>query len=86
MASVQAEKSELIGRILDIAYSKCPWWLVPLRGAKGKFANGSVLSIQSGMQATGIAQGWTPTCIHVSELADIPKPEKVIDLTLFFDC
>lgn len=79
MASVQAEKSELIGRILDIAYSKCPWWLVPLRGAKGKFANGSVLSIQSGMQATGIAQGWTPTCIHVSELADIPKPEKVIE-------
>jgi hypothetical protein len=79
MASVQADKSELIGRILDIAYNKCPWWLVPRRMPKGAFENGSVLSIQSGMQATGIAQGWTPTCIHVSELADIPKPEKVIE-------
>jgi len=52
---------------------------VPRRMPKGAYANGSVLSIQSGMQATGIAQGWTPTCIHVSELADIPKPEKVIE-------
>jgi len=79
MASVQADKSELIGRILDIAYNRCPWWLVPRRLPKGAFDNGSVLSIQSGMQATGIAQGWTPTCIHVSELADIPKPKKVIE-------
>ena len=79
MASVQSDKSELIGRILDTAYNYCPWWLVPHRLPKGAFDNGSVLSIQSGMQATGIAQGWTPTCIHVSELADIPKPEKVIE-------
>jgi hypothetical protein len=79
MASVQADKSELIGRILDTAYNRLPWWLVPRRLPKGAFDNGSVLSMQSGMQATGIAQGWTPTCIHVSELADIPKPEKVIE-------
>ena len=79
MASVQAEKSELIRRILDIAYNRCPWWLVSKRMPKGAYNNGSVLSIQSGMQATGIAQGWTPTCIHVSELADIPKPKKVIE-------
>lgn len=79
MASVQSDKSELIGRILDIAYNQCPWWLVPRRLPKGAFDNGSVLSIQSGMQATGIAQGWTPTLIHVSELADIPKPKKVIE-------
>jgi hypothetical protein len=79
MASVQSDKSELIGRILDIAYNQCPWWLVPRRMPKGAFNNGSVLSIQSGMQATGIAQGWTPTCIHVSELADIPKPKKVLE-------
>jgi len=79
MASVMSDKSELIGRILDTAYDRCPWWLVPERTPKGAFQNGSVLSIQSGMQATGIAQGWTPTCIHVSELADIPKPKKVIE-------
>jgi hypothetical protein len=65
MASVQKEKSELIGRILDTAYNRCPWWLVPRRLPKRSFDNGSILSIQSGMQATGLAQGWTPTCIHV---------------------
>jgi hypothetical protein len=79
MASVQTDKSELIGRILDIAYNRCPWWLIPRRLPKGAFDNGSVLSIQSGMQATGIAQGWTPQCIHISEIADIPKPKKVIE-------
>jgi hypothetical protein len=63
MASVQSDKSELIGRILDTAYNRCPWWLVPRRLPKGAYDNGSVLSIQSGMQATGIAQGWTPTCL-----------------------
>jgi hypothetical protein len=41
--------------------------------------NGSILSIQSGMQSTGIAQGWTPTVVHVSELADIPNPKKTIE-------
>lgn len=83
MASVQNEKSELIARILSICYERCPWWLVPRRGTdrinKMGFDNGSILSIQSGMQATGIAQGWTPTAIHVSELADIPNPKKVIE-------
>jgi hypothetical protein len=84
MASVKADKSELIGRILNICYQNCPWWLVPQRTAErvGKmmeFENGSVLSIQSGMQATGIAQGWTPTAIHLSELADIPNPKKTIE-------
>jgi hypothetical protein len=43
------------------------------------FANGSLLSVQSGNQATGIAQGWTPTCVHVSEIGDIPNPKKTIE-------
>lgn len=83
MASVQQEKSELIGRIIEICYQRCPWWLVPRQTVdkigKMEFSNGSILSIQSGMQATGIAQGWTPTAIHVSELADIPNPKKTIE-------
>lgn len=84
MASVQADKSELIARILNICYERCPWWLVPQRtqervGKMMGFANGSVLSIQSGMQATGIAQGWTPTCVHLSEVGDVPNPKKVIE-------
>lgn len=83
MASVKAEASQLISRIIDTAYDRCPFWLVPLKMPKRSFANGSILSIQSGMQATGLAQGWTPSCIHVSEIADIPDPQKTIEEGLF---
>lgn len=83
MASVKSTASELIERILNTAYNNSPWWLVPQRMPKGAFANGSILSIQSGMQATGIAQGWTPTMAHLSELADIPNPKRTIEEGLF---
>ena len=83
MASVKAAASELIGRILDTAYNRCPWWLVPRKMPKHAFDNGSILSIQSGMQATGLAQGWTPVAIHISELADVPNAKKVIEEGLF---
>jgi hypothetical protein len=63
MASVKDSASQLIGRIIDTAYNRCPWWLVPSRMPKKGFDNHSILSIQSGMQATGLAQGWTPTCL-----------------------
>lgn len=83
MASVKASASELIERILNTTYNNSPWWLVPHRMPKGAFANGSILSIQSGMQATGLAQGWTPTCAHLSEIADLPSPKKTIEEGLF---
>lgn len=79
MASVKEKASQLIGRIQNTVYDNCPWWLIPERTAKGGFSNGSVLSIQSGMQATGLAQGWTPTLAHVSEIGDIPNAEKTIE-------
>ncbi len=79
MASVQKDKSDLIERILNTAYNRCPWWLVPRRLPKKSFDNGSILSIQSGMQATGIAQGWTPQCIHISEISLIPNPKETIE-------
>jgi hypothetical protein len=83
MASVIKEKSQLIGRILDTAYNRSPWWLVPRRMPKRSFDNGSILSVQSGMQPTGLAQGWTPTCVHISELADVPNPKVTIEEGLF---
>lgn len=79
MASVKEKASQLIGRIQNTVYENCPWWLIPMRTTKGGFDNGSVLSIQSGMQATGLAQGWTPTLAHISEVGDIPNPEKTIE-------
>jgi hypothetical protein len=83
MASVQQEKSELIQRITDTCVNNLPFWLGPLRVRDNtkfvSFDNSSVISIQSGSQATGIAQGWTPTCVHVSEIGDIPNPKKTIE-------
>jgi len=83
MASVKSEASQLIGRILDTAYDRCPYWLVPLRTPKKSFANGSILSVQSGMQATGLAQGWTPTCLVPGSLVRVANgfTKKIEDVT-----
>jgi hypothetical protein len=83
MGSVVLDKSDLIQNIIETCISHLPWWLVPQRLKDTKkligFGNGSMMSIQSGTQATGIAQGWTPTCIHLSEIGDIPNPKKTIE-------
>ena len=83
MASVESKKSELIGRIIDTAHNNCPFWLVPSTTKDSQLAreyeNKSVLSIQSGSQATGLAQGWTPTLVHISELADFKDAKKTIE-------
>lgn len=83
MGSVNDEKSELITRIIETCIERLPWWLIPQRTTDRikmiGFINGSILSVQSGHQATGIAQGWTPTCVHVSEIGDIPNPKKTIE-------
>jgi hypothetical protein len=83
MGSVDEKKSELISRIMETCIAHLPWWLIPSRTTDRikmiGFTNGSILSVQSGNQATGIAQGWTPTCVHVSEIGDIPNPKKTIE-------
>lgn len=79
MASVQKEKSEEVEVKLNTAYDMCPFWLVPPRMPRRSFTNGSRLSIESGMQPKGIAQGKTPNLIHISELALIPNPHNVIE-------
>lgn len=87
MASVKATQSELLARIMEVCWERQPWWLVPemrvSKASASEWANGSIMSMQSGSQAMGIAQGWTPTCIHISEIADIPKPKKVLEEGLF---
>jgi len=87
MASVKGTQSELLGRILETCWERQPFWLIPGRtstkASMPQWSNGSILSIQSGSQAMGIAQGWTPTCIHISEVADIPRPKKVLEEGLF---
>lgn len=87
MASARAEQSDLLGRMGEVCRDRQPFWLVPqlisTKASQPRWQNGSIMSMQSGSQAMGIAQGWTPTCIHVSEIADIPKPKKTLEEGLF---
>jgi hypothetical protein len=87
MASINADKSELLGRMIQVCLERLPWWLIPRvttdRIKLTQFDNGSILAVQSGSQATGIAQGWTPTLVHISEIGDIPNPKKVLEEGLF---
>lgn len=87
MASVKKTQSDLIGRIQDTCWNRLPFWLPPaktkMKTDAPEWANGSILSIQSGSQDFGIAQGWTPSCVHISEVGDIPNPKKTLDEGLF---
>lgn len=87
MASNNADKSELLGRMIQTCLERLPWWLIPRvttdRIKLTEFDNGSILAVQSGSQATGIAQGWTPSLVHISEIGDIPNPKKVLEEGLF---
>src|SRR6185437_12767406 len=87
MASVKGTQSDLLARMLEVCWERQPFWLIPGRtstkASMPQWSNGSILSIQSGSQAMGIAQGWTPSLIHISEIADIPRPKKVLEEGLF---
>lgn len=90
MASVKQEQSDKLAKMLDICWSKLPFWLVPpktvLKTNEPEWSNGSSLSVQSGSKSVGIAQGATPSCIHISELGDIPAPKKTLEEGLFPAC
>jgi hypothetical protein len=82
-ASISDEKSELLNRILVTCVDMLPWWMVPPmkknRTNLMEFTHGSILSIQSGSQISGIAQGWTPVLVHISECGDYPNPKKTLE-------
>lgn len=87
MASVKQQQSDLLQRMVDTCWQRLPFWLVPpkskLKTSQPEWVNGGVLSMQSGSQNVGIAQGWTPNCIHISELGDYLTPKKTIEEGLF---
>lgn len=87
MASAQVEQSTKLSMIVDTVLERLPFWLPPakqsLRAKEPKWVNGSAMSIQAGSQTVGIAQGSTPTCIHLSELADYDNPIKTVEEGVF---
>jgi len=87
MASAQVQQSEKLAMMIETAWSRLPFWLPPaktsIKEKEPRWANGSALSVQAGSQNVGIAQGSTPTCLHISELADYATPKKTIEEGLF---
>lgn len=90
MASVQAQQSDKLAKMIETTSTRLPFWLPPAKtGLKEKepmWANGSALSVQSGNQEVGIAQGSTPTCVHISELGDYKTPKRTLEEGLFPAC
>jgi hypothetical protein len=90
-ASVNSQKSELMSNMTKTLVQNMPWYMVPQlnkfkwSGNQGMigFEHGSRIAIQSGAQSTGIAQGWTVTCAHISEVCDYPNPKNLIEEGLF---
>lgn len=87
-ASIDTDKSAKMAGMMFLAIDQCPWWLKPTEDQRkvGKlisFMNQCSVSIQSGNQMSGIARGNTPTCIHLSELADFTDPADLVEASLF---
>jgi hypothetical protein len=88
VGSSDPDKSALMSRMMELAWSEMPWWLMPSRtkyksGQLIEFGNqNSVVSIQHGTQFSGIARGTTVTVGHLSELADFDDPANLVDAAL----
>lgn len=88
IASSTPEKTRLLGDMLDFAFDRLPYWLVPDVTARreGEFIEfGKVdtgVTLQHGAQMTGIARGTTPTVCHLSELCEFLNPEELVDASL----
>lgn len=90
MASVQIPQSEKLANMIETASSRLPFWLGPvktsIKAKEPRWANGSLLSVQAGGQEVGIAQGTSPSCVHISEVGDYTNPKRVLEEGLFPAC
>lgn len=87
MASASIPQSEKMNIMIKTALDRMPFWLKPNRTStrekEPRWENGSAMSIQAGSQTVAIAEGSSPSCIHLSEIADYDNPVKTIEQGLF---
>jgi len=90
MASVQVPQTQKLKSMIDTCQEKLPFWLrvgqTSTKATEPRWTNGSRLSVQAGAQEVGIAQGDSPSCVHVSELGDYTNPKHTLDEGLFPAC
>ena len=87
VASADPEKSEKMFKMIDLAWSHMPWWLMPTSTRKTQkmveFGGlNSGVKIEHGSKFQGIARGTTPNVVHLSEVASYDDPENTIDASL----
>lgn len=87
VGSCDDEKSQLMFKMVERCWERQPWWLVPAHtshkiGRYFELENGSSITVQSGKSTSGIARGYTPQIVHISELASFFDPRKLIDASL----
>ena len=88
VASADPGKSVMMADMIDYCWRQMPWWLMP---RATKIQNGmpvefqeieTGISVQAGNQFNGVARGATPSCYHVSEIAEWVDAETLIDASL----
>ena len=92
-ASAEKEKSGLMAKKLFMAYDYLPVWLRPQATARSEEGDqpklvfgqlNTTLSVQHGKKMSGgVAQGWTPTIYHISEVALMPDANSQINMGLW---
>lgn len=88
VASSDPDKSAEMAGIMELAWDRMPWWLMPTvtahrSGTLTEFGGiNSAVSIQHGTQFSGIARGSTPSVFHLSEIPDFDDPVALIDASL----
>lgn len=88
VASCDPGKSELMAKMLELAFDEQPHWIKPsqVRRLVGELIEfpmkNSGISIQHGSQMNGIGRGTTPSAFHLSELAEFENPEDLVDASL----
>lgn len=88
VASCDPGKSELMAKMIELAFDMMPHWIKPnevrrLVGSLIEFpVKNSGISIQHGSQWNGIGRGTTPSAFHLSELSEFENPEDLVDASL----
>ncbi len=85
VASADPTKSVLMAEMIKFCWERMPWWLMPkttriqnrMPVEFGEINTG--ITIQAGNQFNGVARGATPSCYHVSEIAEWVDAEELID-------
>lgn len=88
VSSAKDEQSVLMNMMMQTTLNELPFWMKPelvssREGSRYVWNTGTRLNVYTGRGVTGIAQGDSPTDIHLSEVCYYPNPMSLIEKGLF---